>query len=65
LNGFILLLHLGAGPGRADKFHARVGELLDDLARRGYEFVRVDELLRPPRDPSFTNAFPRSFRSNR
>ena len=65
LNGFILLLHLGAGPGRADKFHARLGELLDQLAGRGYEFVRVDELLRPPREPGFTNAFPRSFRSNR
>ena len=65
LNGFLLLLHLGAGPGRADKFHARFGELLDYLAGRGYEFVRVDELLRPPRDPGFTNAFPRSFRSNR
>jgi peptidoglycan/xylan/chitin deacetylase (PgdA/CDA1 family) len=65
LNGFILLLHIGAGPGRTDKFHARFGELLDYLAGRGYEFVRVDELLRPPRDPSFTNAFPRSFRPNR
>src|SRR5262245_3311997 len=28
LNGFILLLHLGSGPGRADKFHTRFGELL-------------------------------------
>jgi len=62
LNGFILLLHLGAGPGRADKFHGRFGELLDYLAGRGYEFVRVDELLRPPRDPSITNAIPRPFR---
>jgi peptidoglycan/xylan/chitin deacetylase (PgdA/CDA1 family) len=62
LNGFILLLHIGAGPGRADKFHARFGELLDYLAGRGYEFVRVDELLRPPRDPSLTNAIPRPFR---
>ncbi len=45
LNGFILLLHLGSGPGRADKFANRVGELLDFLAGRGYAFVRVDELL--------------------
>ncbi|MEK7780173.1 MAG: polysaccharide deacetylase family protein [Verrucomicrobiota bacterium] len=45
LNGFILLLHIGSGPGRADKFHARFGELLDYLAGKGYEFVRVDELL--------------------
>ena len=47
LNGFILLLHIGSGPGRADKFHARFGELLDYLTGKGYEFVRVDELLAP------------------
>lgn len=47
LNGFILLLHTGAGPRRADKLHRRFGELLDALAARGYAFVRVDELLRP------------------
>ena len=45
LNGFILLLHLGSGPGRADKFANRFDELLDFLAAKGYEFVRVDELL--------------------
>jgi peptidoglycan/xylan/chitin deacetylase (PgdA/CDA1 family)/HEAT repeat protein len=48
LNGFLLLLHIGAGPGRTDKFHARFGELLDHLAGKGYQFVRVDELLAPP-----------------
>jgi peptidoglycan/xylan/chitin deacetylase (PgdA/CDA1 family) len=47
LNGFILLLHLGSGPGRRDKFHPRFGELLDYLAAQGYQFVRVDELLEP------------------
>lgn len=47
LNGFLLLLHVGAGPRRADKFHARFGELVDALAQRGYQFVRVDELLGP------------------
>lgn len=57
LNGYILLLHLGAGPGRADKFHTRFGELLDYLALQGYEFVRVDELLRPPRDANFPGGF--------
>jgi peptidoglycan/xylan/chitin deacetylase (PgdA/CDA1 family) len=55
LNGFILLLHLGSGPGRKDKFHYRFGELLDYLAGKGYEFVRVDELLEPkllePKEP--------------
>ena len=45
LNGFILLLHIGSGPERKDKFHARFGELLDYLAGKGYQFVRVDELL--------------------
>lgn len=47
LNGFILLLHIGSGPGRSDKFHARFGELLDYLMDKGYEFVRVDELFAP------------------
>jgi peptidoglycan/xylan/chitin deacetylase (PgdA/CDA1 family) len=45
LNGFLLLLHLGSGPGRADKFHARFGGLMDYLAGKNYEFVRVDALL--------------------
>ncbi|MFO0788979.1 MAG: polysaccharide deacetylase family protein [Pirellulales bacterium] len=43
LNGFILLLHLGSG--RKDPFHPRLGTLCGELAKRGYEFVRVDELL--------------------
>ena len=45
LNGFILLLHIGSGPGRADKFPARFGALLDYLVGKGYQLVRVDELL--------------------
>jgi peptidoglycan/xylan/chitin deacetylase (PgdA/CDA1 family) len=45
LNGFILLLHIGSGPERVDKFAVRFGELLDYLFRKGYQFVRVDELL--------------------
>ncbi len=47
LNGFLLLLHVGSGPARADKFHHRFGELLDYLAGQGYEFVGVDQLLGP------------------
>jgi len=50
LNGFLLLLHLGSGPGRSDKFHSRFAELLDTLAAKGYRFVGVDELLEPSRD---------------
>lgn len=45
LNGFLLLLHVGAGPGRADTFHRRFAALLDELSSRGYTFVRLDELL--------------------
>ncbi len=45
LNGFILMFHLGSGPGRTDKFHPRFGELLAALAARGYSFVRVNELF--------------------
>jgi peptidoglycan/xylan/chitin deacetylase (PgdA/CDA1 family) len=56
LNGFLLLLHVGAGPGRTDKFHARFAELMETLAGRGYEFVRIDTLLAPrtraPEHPS-------------
>ena len=57
LNGYMLLFHIGSGPGRADKFHTRLGELMDVLTAKGYEFVRVDELLRPPRDPNFRGQF--------
>ena len=46
LNGYLLLLHIGAGPARADKMHGRLGGLLDALSALGYRFVRVDELLR-------------------
>ncbi len=45
LNGFLLLLHIGAGPGRTDKFHLRFAELLDELTGKGYQFVRIDKLL--------------------
>jgi len=57
LNGFLLLLHVGAGPGRRDKMHDRFPELMDRLIERGYTFVRVDTLLeqrsgpRPPPKP--------------
>lgn len=46
LNGFILLLHLGSG--RKDQFHPRLGPLCDELKKRGYAFVTVDELLQEP-----------------
>ena len=43
LNGFLLLLHVGSQ--RKDKTFWLLGELLTELEKRGYEFVRVDELL--------------------
>lgn len=45
LNGFILLLHLGSQ--RQDKMHPYVGPLIDELRRRGYAFIRIDEMLTP------------------
>lgn len=46
LKGFVLLLHLGVGPERTDKMHRFVGPLVDELKnKRGYSFVRVDDLL--------------------
>ena len=45
LNGFILLLHAGAGPSRKDKFVLRFGELLDHLQQEKYHLVRIDKLL--------------------
>lgn len=46
LNGFLLLLHVGAGPERTDKMHPYVGRLVDELRGRGYQFATVEELLR-------------------
>lgn len=54
LNGHLLLFHLGSGPGRTDKMHLRLGELMDELGRLGYAFVRVDELLSDTASPPQT-----------
>lgn len=43
LNGYILLLHLGAD--RKDKMFQYLDRLILTLKERGYEFVRVDEML--------------------
>lgn len=45
LNGFILLMHIGAGPERKDKLHNRLGEILTFLKTKGYEIVTLDKLL--------------------
>ena len=44
LNGFILLLHLGAD--RRDKMYLLLEPLVKELRARGYSFVRIDEMLR-------------------
>lgn len=46
LNGFILLIHPGTDPKRTDKFYKRLPELIQYCKARGYQFQRVDELLR-------------------
>jgi peptidoglycan/xylan/chitin deacetylase (PgdA/CDA1 family) len=44
LNGFILLMHIGAAPSRTDKLYDYLDELFTELQGKGYQFVRVDEL---------------------
>ena len=46
LNGFILLMHIGAGPDRTDKFYTRLPELINYLKQKGYQFQTVDQLLK-------------------
>ncbi|WP_215223234.1 polysaccharide deacetylase family protein [Echinicola shivajiensis] len=50
LNGFILLTHIGVGPKRKDKFYDLLPELLEQLQSRGYQFVRIDQLLKPSKN---------------
>ncbi len=45
LNGFILLMHIGAGPEREDKFYKYLPRVIKELKAKGYHFQRVDELL--------------------
>jgi peptidoglycan/xylan/chitin deacetylase (PgdA/CDA1 family) len=45
LNGFMLLMHAGAGPKRADKFYLQLPGLIKNLKTKGYNFRRIDQLL--------------------
>jgi peptidoglycan/xylan/chitin deacetylase (PgdA/CDA1 family) len=46
LNGFMMLIHIGAGPARTkDHLFKHMGAMIDELRTRGYQFVRVDEML--------------------
>lgn len=49
LNGFVLLLHVGTDPERTDRFYPRLEDLITELERRGYSFVRIDDLLKSGR----------------
>lgn len=46
LNGFILLVHIGTDPRRKDKFYMMLPQLISELQNKGYEFVRIDRLLK-------------------
>jgi peptidoglycan/xylan/chitin deacetylase (PgdA/CDA1 family) len=45
LNGFLLIMHLGTGPERTDKFHKLFPQLLNELIARGYAIQPVDQVL--------------------
>ena len=45
LNGHIMLIHFGTAPERTDKFYLKLGSLIDELRRKGYEFVPLEEAL--------------------
>jgi peptidoglycan/xylan/chitin deacetylase (PgdA/CDA1 family) len=46
LNGFIIIIHAGTDPRRKYKLYSRLDELIDYLKKKGYQFKRVDELLK-------------------
>jgi peptidoglycan/xylan/chitin deacetylase (PgdA/CDA1 family) len=46
LNGVVLLIHIGTDPRRKDKLYNRLDELIGYLKKNGYQFKRVDEMLR-------------------
>jgi len=46
LNGVILLIHAGTDTRRTDKLYNRLDELISYLKKEGYQFKRVDDLLK-------------------
>lgn len=46
LNGYILLSHIGTDAKRTDKFYKQLDKLIKELKSRGYEFVRINDLLK-------------------
>jgi peptidoglycan/xylan/chitin deacetylase (PgdA/CDA1 family) len=45
LNGFILLVHIGTDPRRTDKFYLMLPDLITLMKRKGYQWVKINELL--------------------
>ena len=45
-NGAILLLHAGTDPRRKDKLYHRLDEFISILKKEGYQFLRIDNLLK-------------------
>jgi endoglucanase len=45
LNGAMILIHIGTDPRRIDKLYDRLPELIRVLKKKGYRFLRVDQLL--------------------
>ena len=43
LNGFILLLHIGADPRRPDPFYRKLDDLIHRLKSKGYEFTLLHQ----------------------
>jgi peptidoglycan/xylan/chitin deacetylase (PgdA/CDA1 family) len=46
LNGFIILIHIGVGEKRTDKFYELLPDLIKGLQKSGYEIVGLDQLLK-------------------
>lgn len=46
LNGFLLLVHIGTDVRRKDKFYTHLPKLIKELKERGYQFVKVNALLK-------------------
>lgn len=46
LNGFALLMHIGTDSKRSDKFYKYLPKLIQYLKAKGYQFQRVDSLLK-------------------
>lgn len=44
LNGAIILIHIGTDSRRKDKFYSRLGEIIDTLRIKGYNFAELNKM---------------------